>query len=136
MDATEIVTTYGAAWNEPDEQARRELLTRAWADDGQYSDPTGRADGRDALIAHIGGFQAMMPGHTIDMTSGLDTRDNVFRFAWVMRNGSAEFAREFARGIAYEAETSFERAFGARAAETRDGQFVRGLISYMLDRTS
>ena len=90
MDATEIVTAYGAAWNEPDEKARRELLTRSWADDGQYSDPTGSADGRDALVAHIGGFQAMMPGHTIDMTSGLDTRDNVFRFAWVMRNGAED----------------------------------------------
>ena len=88
MDATEIVTTYGAAWNEPDEAARRALLDRSWADDGQYSDPTGSADGRDALVAHIGGFQGMMPGHTIDMTSGLDTRDNVFRFAWVMRNGN------------------------------------------------
>jgi len=90
MDATEIVTAYGAAWNEPDEKARRALLDRSWADDGAYSDPTGSADGRDALIAHIGGFQAMMPGHTIDMTSGLDTRDNVFRFAWVMRNGGED----------------------------------------------
>ena len=88
MDATEIVNAYGAAWNEPDEQARRALLEQSWADGGAYSDPTGSADGRDALVAHIGGFQAMMPGHTIDMTSGLDTRDNVFRFAWVMRNGT------------------------------------------------
>jgi hypothetical protein len=88
MDATEIITTYGAAWVEPDEQARRALLDKAWADDGTYSDPTGSADGRDALVAHIGGFQAMMPGHTIDNASGVDTRDNVFRFAWVMRNGS------------------------------------------------
>ena len=71
MDALEIVTAYGAAWNEPDEKARRELLTRSWTDDGQYSDPTGSADGRDALVAHIGGFQAMMPGHTIDMTSAV-----------------------------------------------------------------
>ena len=90
MDATEIVTTYGAAWNEPDEAARRALLTKSWADAGTYSDPTGSADGRDALVAHIGGFQAMMPGHTIDMTSALDTRDNVFRFAWVMRNGTED----------------------------------------------
>jgi hypothetical protein len=88
MDAIEIVNAYGAAWNETDEGARRVLLDQSWADDGQYSDPTGSADGRDALLAHIGGFQAMMPGHTIDMTSGLDTRDNVFRFAWVMRNGT------------------------------------------------
>ena len=90
MDAAEIVNAYGAAWNEPDEQARRALLDQAWGDTGSYSDPTGSADGRDALIAHIGGMQAMMPGHTIDMTSGLDTRDNAFRFAWVMRNGTED----------------------------------------------
>jgi hypothetical protein len=90
MDAIEIVNAYGAAWNEPDEGARRALLDQSWADNGQYSDPTGAADGRDALVAHIGGFQAMMPGHTIDMTSGLDTRDNVFRFAWVMRKGTED----------------------------------------------
>jgi len=54
----------------------------------------------------------------------------------MLTHGSVDFAREFARGIAYEAETSFERAFGARAAETPAGEFVRGLINYMLDRTS
>ena len=41
----------------------------------------------EALIAHIGGFQSMMPGHTIDIESGVDTYGTVFRFAWVMRNG-------------------------------------------------
>jgi hypothetical protein len=90
MDATEIVAAYGETWNEPDEDARRALLAKSWADDGQYSDPTGSADGRDALLEHIGGFQVMFPGHTIDMTSGLDTRDNVFRFAWVMRKGTED----------------------------------------------
>ena len=90
MDALEIVTAYGSAWNEPDEKARRALLDRSWSDDGHYSDPTGSAAGRDALLAHIGGFQAMMPGHTIDMISGLDSRENVFRFAWVMRNGTED----------------------------------------------
>jgi hypothetical protein len=88
MDAAEAVNTYGATWNEPGEEKRRELLDRSWSDDGVYMDPTARADGRDALLAHIGGFQAMMPGHTIDMTSDVDTHGNVFRFAWIMRNGN------------------------------------------------
>ena len=85
MDPAEAVATYGATWNEPDEKQRLALLTKSWADDGVYMDPTGRADGRDALLAHIGGFREMMPGHTIDMTSGVDVHANVFRFAWVMR---------------------------------------------------
>ena len=90
MDTAEAVATYGATWNEPDAQQRLALLTKSWADDGVYMDPTGRAEGRDALVAHIGGFQAMMPGHTIDMISGVDARDNLFRFAWVMRKGTED----------------------------------------------
>jgi hypothetical protein len=50
MDTTEIVTAYGAAWNEPDEKARRALLDQSWADAGTYSDPTGSADGRGASL--------------------------------------------------------------------------------------
>lgn len=88
MDITEAVTAYGAAWNETDDAKRRALLEQSFAEDGVYMDPTGRADGRDALGTHIGGFQAMMPGHTIDNASGVDVHDNVFRFAWTMKNGS------------------------------------------------
>ena len=88
MEASEVVAAYGAAWNEPDENARRALLQQSFADDGTYTDPTGHADGREALVAHIAGFHAMMPGHTIDMNSGVDVYGDVFRFAWVMRNGT------------------------------------------------
>ncbi len=90
MDPTEAVVTYGAAWNEPDDAKRAALLERAWTDDGVYLDPTGSAEGRDALVTHIGGFQTTMPGHTIDMTSGVDEHDRVFRFAWVMRNAGGD----------------------------------------------
>lgn len=86
MDINEAVATYGAAWNETDEGKRRALLTKSFAETGSYMDPTGQADGRDALVTHIGGFQAMMPGHTIDNASGVDVHGNVFRFAWTMRN--------------------------------------------------
>jgi hypothetical protein len=83
----EIVAAYGAAWNEPDERARVELLDRSWSDDGVYCDPTATVTGRAALVEHLGGFQQMMPGHTIDLTSGVDAHDDLFRFAWVMRKG-------------------------------------------------
>ena len=87
LSVDEAVATYGAAWNETDEEKRRELLTRSFAETGTYVDPTGAADSREALVAHIGGFHQMMPGHTIDMTSGVDVHGEVFRFAWAMNNG-------------------------------------------------
>jgi hypothetical protein len=86
MDTAEMVATYGAAWNEPDAEARRALLRKVWADGGVYLDPTARVEGVDALVEHITGFQAMFPGHTIDMTSGVDAHVHVFRFRWEMRN--------------------------------------------------
>src|SRR6266511_4091838 len=86
MDTRKIVATYGAAWNEPDEAKRTALLEESWADDGIYHDPTGTADGRAALVAHIGGFHAMYPGHTIDFATGVDINDAGLRWTWVMRN--------------------------------------------------
>ena len=88
MEPRKIVTIYGASWNEPDEAKRTALLEESWADDGVYQDPTGRADGRAALVAQIGGFHAMFPGRSIDLASGIDVTEAwAFRWAWVMRNG-------------------------------------------------
>ena len=87
MDANEVVAAYGAAWNEPDAAARAELLEAAWADDGTYRDPTAAVDGRAALVAHIAGFQGMFPGHTIELTSAIDTNGGSLRWGWAMRNG-------------------------------------------------
>ena len=87
MDPNEVVEAYGAAWNEPDDARRLALLERSWADDGVYQDPSGRAEGRTALHAHIGGFHSIMDGHTIDTTSKIDVYGDNFRFAWTMRNG-------------------------------------------------
>jgi hypothetical protein len=85
MSTEEIVAAYGAAWNETDEARRLALLDRSWADDGTYCDPTAVVSGRAALAAHIAGFHQRMPGHTIDLTSGVDEHDDMFRFAWAMR---------------------------------------------------
>lgn len=85
MDTAAVVQAYGAAWNEPDEDARRRLLESAWADDASYCDPTATANDREALVAHIGGFQAALPGHRIDMTTVVDEHDQCLRFGWAMR---------------------------------------------------
>lgn len=87
MELQDAVAAYGAAWNETDGDARRKLLEEAWADEGVYCDPTGRADGRDALHAHIAGFQQQFAGSRIDTTSGADEHDGYFRFAWTMVDG-------------------------------------------------
>jgi hypothetical protein len=82
--ADETVAAYAAAWNEQDEDARRSLLERSWADDGVYTDPTGRAEGRAALVQHIGGFHSRMPGNRIELASGIDEHQGLLRFTWRM----------------------------------------------------
>lgn len=88
-DATEaIVDAYVGSWNEPDEDARRGLLERAWSDDGVYTDPRGEARGRDALIAHTGNFlkNPAMKGFSMERVSGIDKHHNMIRFNWALKN--------------------------------------------------
>ena len=84
VGVNQVVTAYGAAWNETDEAARRKLLDHGWADDGVYSDPTATVTGREALVAHIAGFHQQFPGARIDQASGVDEHDGWLRFAWTM----------------------------------------------------
>ncbi len=37
-NANEVVVRYLAAWNEPEPKRRRELVAKAWIDDGTYVD--------------------------------------------------------------------------------------------------
>jgi hypothetical protein len=84
VGVNEVVASYGAAWNERDESARRKLLEEAWADDAVYCDPTATVTGRDALVEHIAGFHQMFSGARVDQASGVDEHDGWLRFAWTM----------------------------------------------------
>ena len=86
--AQEAVDLYGSAWAEPDEAKRREILEKAWAEDGVYTDPTAYVDGREALVQHIGGFltgQSAGDGPSIEIDSSVDVHHVKFlRFSWKM----------------------------------------------------
>ncbi len=87
-----LVGDYCAAWSEPDPARRREILSRAWADDGAYTDPTVHAAGREELVAHIGRALAQYPpGARVERTSSVDAHHGVLRFAWhmVLPDGTA-----------------------------------------------
>jgi hypothetical protein len=93
MTTAEIVLAYAAAWNE-DEVERRRLLGRAWAEDGLYCDPMGRAEGRDALASHIAAVQAGFPGHRVEVVSSVDEHDGYLRFAWELRGPDQSMVME------------------------------------------
>jgi SnoaL-like domain len=93
MDLAELVAMYSEAWA-ADEAERRRLLEVAWREAGVYSDPVGRAAGREALVSHIAGFQEQFPGHRIVMTSGVDEHDGWFRFGWALEDADGNIVME------------------------------------------
>ena len=93
MDLAELVAIYGEAWA-ADEAERRRLLEVAWHENGVYSDPVGRAEGREALISHIAGFQEQFPDHRVVVTSGVDEYDGCFRFGWALNDADGNIVME------------------------------------------
>ena len=89
----QLISTFSAAWSEPDPQARRALLEKCWAAGGVYADPTS-ADGLniDALDAHIGGFLAGNPGATITPQGTADHHHNHIRFDWTLHFANGQEA--------------------------------------------
>lgn len=85
MATKEIIDAYMAAWNEPDEGKRRELLAKAWADGATYTDPMAHAAGIEELVSLIGQFQGQMPGATLVRVTGIDEHHGRLRFGWAMK---------------------------------------------------
>ena len=81
-DATTIVDTYLAMWNETDAQRRARLIAQAWVGDGRYADPMLEARGHGGLGEMVAGVQAKFPGHRFRRLSGVDTHHDQVRFAW------------------------------------------------------
>jgi hypothetical protein len=93
MHLADVVAIYGEAWA-ADDGERRRLLEAAWQEDGVYCDPVGRAEGREALVSHMGAFQEQFPDHRIVVTSGVDEHDGCFRFAWALSDADGNVVME------------------------------------------
>ncbi len=87
----EVVRTYMQAWNESDTDIRRELLTRCWATDAVYADPSVQLSGRDALADRISVVQSVRPGSWLELVSDIDVHHNVVRFLWRVVRADGSF---------------------------------------------
>lgn len=85
MATKEVIEAYMAAWNEKDEDRRRVLLARAWADGATYTDPMAHAAGVEELVSLISQFQGQMAGASIVQTTGVDEHHGRLRFGWAMK---------------------------------------------------
>ena len=81
-EVEQVIDRYIATWNETDPATRRELIARAWTEDGSYLDPLMCGKGLDGIDAMIGGVQTQFPGYRLRRTGELDAHNNVVRFSW------------------------------------------------------
>ena len=81
----DVLRAYDASWNEPDQEARSQLLERSLTEDAELIDPTtGRFKGRDAINERIAGFSERFPGARLTLTSGVDEHNGFARYAWAI----------------------------------------------------
>lgn len=82
---TEVLDEYLGAWNEVDPAVRAQLLERTVSDDVLFVDPMGRAEGRDALAAHIAAVRTQFPEVSYGPSGEVDEHNGFLRQAWVAR---------------------------------------------------
>ena len=85
----EVVVRYLAAWNEREPKRRRDLVAKAWTEDGTYVDRVREGRGHDSLDAMIATAQERFPGYRLNLASSVEAHHDYVRFSWVA-GGTAE----------------------------------------------
>jgi len=78
----ETVANYIAAWNETDAGRRRDVIARAWSNDGSYVDAHRESAGYAAIDAMIAAVQERFPGYRFRLASGIEAHHDFVRFSW------------------------------------------------------
>src|SRR5215471_18987003 len=81
-NVNELVVNYLAAWNEREPKRRRDLVAKAWSENGSYIDAHRRGDGIDSIDAMIQAAQEQFPGYRVRLVSGIESHNGYVRFSW------------------------------------------------------
>lgn len=111
-DLVRAVRAYVAAWNTPDDAARRRLLEEAFAEDGCYLDPVATVVGREALVVHARRFAQRRPGAIIALTSGIAEHSGSACFTWRVIGPDGAALREGIDFVSVDAEGRLCRVIG------------------------
>lgn len=95
-NVNEAVVRYLAAWNEREPKRRRDLVAKAWTEDGTYVDAAREGSGHDSLDAMLATAQQHFPGYRLNLASGVDVHHDYVRFSWVA--GGTQEAPLFIKG--------------------------------------
>ncbi len=92
-DYADLIDRYIAAWNETDDERRRDLVARTFAKDASYIDPHLEGHGTAEIDALIAAVQGRFPGYRFQRTGRVDAHHSRVRFSWeVMPEGGPVFA--------------------------------------------
>ncbi len=81
-DTTTTVDAYLAAYGEPDDARRHELIGQAWAADGSLIDPPLTGHGHRGISEMAAALQQQFAGHRFERTSGVDAHHGHLRYSW------------------------------------------------------
>jgi len=83
-DPKTIADRYLAAWNEPDDHARRQQLGRDWSPEARYADPLMAGTGPDGIATMIEAARSQFPGHGFTLAGDPDGHGAFVRFSWTL----------------------------------------------------
>ena len=78
----ETVAAYIAAWNETNADRRRDIIARAWSEDGSYLDAHRGGVGHAAIDTMIAAVQERFAGYRFRLSSGIEAHHDRVRFSW------------------------------------------------------
>ncbi len=85
----DLIDEYCRAWNEPDDEERRSILSGIWRDDGRFLDPMAELVGPDELSSHIGRVRGRDKSLELSWSPPLRCCADWLTFDWVLaRSGS------------------------------------------------
>jgi SnoaL-like protein len=91
-DATTLIDTYMATWNEKDPARRRALIAETFTDDADYLDPLMHGEGPAGIDAMIAGVQQQYADYRFELAAQPDAHNDRVRFSWhlvAIRGGQA-----------------------------------------------
>lgn len=81
-NATQLVESYIAIWNEVDAAARQALIAETWTEDAVYTDPLADVTGHAGIDGLVAAVQVQFPGLVFRRTGEVDTHHAFIRFSW------------------------------------------------------
>ena len=81
-NASQLVESYIAIWNEVDAAARQALIAETWTEDAVYTDPLADVTGQAGIDGLVAAVQAQFPGLVFRRIGEVDTHHAFIRFSW------------------------------------------------------